>query len=190
MIPVVGFYTVNTPYAQEAQKMVESARSVGLCSIRVFGVPPRANWYANCQIKLEVLLQCCQEMDQPFLYVDVDARFEAYPAMFDLDWSSYDIGAHYFKDKELLSGTLWINPTEATKQLLQECIKRFKEAPKAWDQKMLQLVISEQSNLRVWKLPPEYTFIYDLSRRYYGLHIKPVITHYQASRKYKLSVNR
>lgn len=185
MIPVVSYYTVNTPYADEASKMRDSARAVGLNNVRSVGINSRANWEANCQAKIEVLLNFCKEYDKPFLYVDVDARFQLYPVLFDSCWDAYDLGFHMFRGRELLSGTLWVNPTVNTVRVLKECLEAFRSKPKAWDQKVLQEVLSRHPEVLTTQLPPEYAFIYDLSRKVYGVDLNPVIIHYQASRKYK-----
>lgn len=186
MIPIVGFYTENSPYEQEAEKMEESAIQVGLENITLYSIPHQGSWEQNCGMKPSVLLQAAEELKRPFLYVDVDARFCSYPHLFDNDWTHYGLGAHYFRGVELLSGTLWINPTADTIKLLQYWKEQCVLHPNTWDQKLLQKVVKAAYGVKgILQLPPEYTFINDLSRRVYGPGISPVIAHFQASRKYK-----
>lgn len=187
MIPIVSFYTTDTPYFQEAQDMQSSAIEVGLGRFYLYPVESRGSWEANCQIKAEVLLDAARKLKEPFLYVDADARFNQYPDLFDLDWSHYDIGIHYFKGTELLSGTIWLNYTPNTIALLLNWIQINKHMPTMWDQKTLERAIQMQAKLNILHLPPEYTWIFDLSKKHYQ-EKKPVITHHQASRKYKREI--
>ena len=57
--------------------------------------------------------------------------------------------------------------------------------PDVWDQIILQKLILEwveEKKITLKNLPPEYTFIFDTSRKAYGDSVKPVIEHLQASR--------
>jgi len=190
MIPIVSYYTIGTPYEQEALEMEQSARDVGLRNILVIPVENRGSWEANCQAKPQVLLQAVAALQRhPFFYVDADARFMKMPILSGY-LGSKDFGAHYFRGKELLSGTLWVNPTTRTIMLLSDWAIENRKNPKAWDQKVLQTVLERRAGLIEFiNLPPEYTWIHDLSARYYGYKsIDPIICHYQASRKYKRRV--
>jgi len=184
MIPVISFYTRNTPYHDEALEMAKSAHDVGHEDVILFPVENKKSWELNCQQKADILIQACAIFGKPFLYVDSDARFVK---PFDLDiLPMYDLGCHYFRGKELLSGTLYINPVARIRHMLELWQKEMKRSPRLWDQKALQSVIS-YSEVLVYTLPPEYTWIYDLSPKYYGER-EPVIVHYQASRKYRRRV--
>ena len=186
MIPVVGFYTKDSPYKREALAMKVSAHAVGIEEVRLYEVESRGTWERNCQQKAEILLQACNDINQPFLYVDADARFNSLPMM-GVDWINYDIGVHYFKGVELLTGTIYINPTDRTKKLFNIWIGACKLHRSRWDQRILVDVLRGDSITNVLSLAPEYTWIFDLSKRYYG-DLQPIITHYQASRRYRRGV--
>jgi hypothetical protein len=62
-------------------------------------------------------------------------------------------------------------------------INKNKKHPRTWDQKNLAAVLKEVEHNACY-LPPEYCWIFDLSKKRYG-NLKPVIEHYQASRKLK-----
>lgn len=190
MIPIVGFYTINTPYEMEALEMRASAFSVGLSDVNLYRVASTGMWSKNCQQKAEVLLDACQKLREPFLYVDVDARFVQYPHLFDGLWlQNYDLAVHFYKGSELLTGTMWVNPTQHTYNLLKMWIQENQEHPHEWDQKVLQRTIEGCVNsVDLFKLPPEYTWIFDTSPKVYGPDIEPVIVHYQASRRFKRMV--
>lgn len=186
MISVVGFYTKNTPYEEEAVTMEASARGVGIEEVILYPMNSKGSWVKNCSLKPEVLLRACDDIKKPFLYVDVDARFQKYPSMLDFNWNHYGIGAHYFRDVELLSGTLWINPTPDVIRLLTLWQEACSVGDSKWDQKILQDIITNSYGIKqILRLPPEYTFIFDLSKKIYGPNVDPVITHHQASRKYR-----
>jgi hypothetical protein len=188
MVPVVGFYTKDTPYEEEAQGMQASAILHGVEKVVLFFIKSAGNWVQNCGQKPTVLIQACLELQQPFLYVDADARFQSHPHLFDLDWTHYDIGVHYFKETELLSGTIYVNPKPRTIQLLSSWEDMTKINPGRWDQKNLNDVINADWTYKVLRLPSEYAFIYDKSKQHYGHIENPVIVHYQASRKYKKTI--
>jgi len=189
MVPIVSFFTTDTPYEQEAIEMERSARNVGLKNIHIYPISNRGSWEANCQAKSQVLLQAVASLRRrPFFYVDADARFERLPQIAPYLLSS-DFGAHMFRGKELLSGTLWVNPTVKTIMLLSDWTIQCRKQPGVWDQKILQQVLKQREGLIDFvDLPPEYTWIHDLSARVYGHRKEVVIKHYQASRRYKRRV--
>ena len=114
------------------------------------------------------------------VWTDADSVVRENPILFDdLDC---DIAFHRFKGKELLSGTVYFRNTEPTIRLLMRWIAINKENPEIFDQKNLDQAISEAEDLKITELPPEYCFIFDLSRDYYGGR-KPIIEHFQASRE-------
>lgn len=190
MLDVVGFYTKNTPYEAEAMAMKFSADPLGM-NVHLYGLPSRGRWEANCQLKAEVLLTMASEMKKPFLYVDADARFFRYPELFDCQIAcEYDLAFHYFRSTELLSGTIWVNPTVETMGTLQEWAELNRELPNEWDQRTLHKVVNQSPKLRILRLPAEYCYIYDLSAKHYPAVKDPIIVHYQASRKYKQDIKR
>ena len=186
MIPVIGFYTKDSPYEREAKAMKASAHAIGIEEVQLYEVKSRGTWERNCQQKAEILLQACEDIGNPFIYVDADARFTSLP-MVGSDWVDYDIGIHYFKGTELLTGTIYINPTERTQKVLTDWIGACMLSAHRWDQRILADILRGDSITRVLSLAPEYTWIFDLSKRYYG-DLQPIITHYQASRRYKRGV--
>lgn len=187
MVPVVSFYTVGTPYEDEVKMMESSAREVGIREIITYPVSNKGSWEANCQEKAQVLLRAVADLGRkPFLYVDSDARFKQFPVL--IDYVNIDFAAHYFRGRELLSGTLWVNPTVRTVLLLGDWALENRKNPKKWDQRTLQSVLERRAGLiNFCRLPPQFTWIHDLSPRVYG-NIEPVICHYQASRRYKRRV--
>ena len=53
---------------------------------------------------------------------------------------------------------------------------------------VIQQIQKEDPSFKVNNLPPEYTFIFDSMKKMYP-NAKPVIEHFQASRRFKHDVN-
>ena len=72
-------------------------------------------------------------------------------------------------------------------EMFQEWANRCQRRPDVWEQKHLASVIMEWNEVRFFKLPPEYCFIHDSSRKEHP-GLEPVIEHLQASRKMRSKV--
>lgn len=177
---VVGFYTMNSPYGPEALRMAHSAHRFGLRA-HLEEVPNQGSWSANTSYKPSFLLDMLNKFSgEPLLYLDADARIVRYPKGLDSPPEGKEIGVHYRKDVELLSGTVWLSGSPACRELVREWARNCQE-DKRWDQKVLQDVLKEKQDA-VWRLPPEFTCIFDLMKDDTDA---PVILHYQASRKFR-----
>jgi hypothetical protein len=180
MMPlVVSFYTVASGYEAEAREMVASARKFDLrCDVR--GERDLGDWRLNCGMKPAYIRnRMLDHPGRPLLWVDADGRFRKKPELFKhLDC---DFAAHWRHGSELLSGTLLFNATENAWQLAQAWVKAQAENPRELDQRTLSAVVSSGvvPGLKVYRLPPAYTRIFD------GSDMGPeiVIEHMQASRR-------
>ncbi|HDP36856.1 MAG TPA: hypothetical protein ENN27_03160 [Candidatus Atribacteria bacterium] len=178
---IVAYYTKNTGYEDEIKKLITSLEKFNL-PYDIKTIDNLGNWQKNTQYKAEFCKRMLEKHQRPIVYLDADARVEQNPELFEkLDC---DIAVHYRNDEELLSGTLYLNNTYATKMLIDEWIKEIKKTPDIWEQKVLDRVI-RKSNIKIEKLPPTYCQIFD-SMAGAG---KPVISQHQASRKFKEAVN-
>ena len=79
---------------------------------------------------------------------------------------------------------MYFRNTENTFKLLNQWIEENNKYPQEWDQRNLDLALTKIRGLQIGELPPEYCFIYDLSKIEYR-NIVPVIEHFQASRTLK-----
>ena len=174
------FINAHTPnYAPLAEKLTNSLDALGL-DYKVIQYESMGSWVQNCLYKAE-FIRTMQSIHGKVVWLDADCAVLKYPELFfDI---KEDVAYHLFKGKELLSGTLFFNDTEGAAKVLDEWVKRNKSKSRAWDQRNLQEVVNELKP-NAYILPPEYCFIFDLSRSYYG-KLDPVIEHYQASRKNK-----
>jgi hypothetical protein len=192
---VIGYYTVNTPYEKEAQGLIRSCTKLNLRQ-DIIGVPTFGNWQSNTRFKAKFMLDMLEKYPgQKLVYVDVDAVIHSRLMLFkDYD---YDISVRYqdfrWRKNECLSGTIFIRSNERTIRLC----KRWMEIndsegsnAKTLEQWNLDKAIQEglkDYGLTFKNLPPEYTFIFDSMRAMYP-NAKPVIEHFQASRRFRNKV--
>ena len=194
---VVGYYTVNTPYEEEAQNLIRSLNKLGI-NQDVIGVKTLGNWQANTRFKAEFMLDMLIKWpNHRLLYVDVDAVVHRMPDLF----KNYncDIAVRWqdfrWRKNECLSGTIYMENNERTKRICELWRDiNVKEGNKSnrMEQWNLDTVINqmkkEDPNFTYKNLPPEYTMIFDSMRGMYP-NIVPVIEHFQASRRFKKDVN-
>ncbi len=182
---IAAYYTRGTIYEGHANNLVQSLKTFSL-PYEITPIDDLGSWYANMQFKPTLIKQMLEKYNQKSLiYVDVDAIFMAYPALFDdLDkMSNVDVAAHLLDHSkyrrrnagtELLSGTLYFKNNECTSILIDRWIEECKKDPKLWDQVALARILGEN----YYKLPDRYCCIWD-----YMVGVQnPVIKHFQASR--------
>jgi lipopolysaccharide biosynthesis glycosyltransferase len=174
----ISYYTPQ--YIQEAQKLRQSLES-NLLNYHIAGIEDKGSWDANTHYKPIFIRQQLQN-ESAVVWLDADCMVLSYPKIFfELNC---DVAFHRFKGKELLSGTVYFNNTAKTSELLQKWIDINQENPEIFDQKNLDQALKSISDISIIELPPEYCFIYDLSKNYYP-RVNPIIEHYQASRKFR-----
>jgi hypothetical protein len=124
------------------------------------------------------------------IWLDCDAEVVDYPVVFDM-LHDYDIGLYYRdrprRPRELLTGTLYFNFTTASLDVLDEWIDMCRLFPNVWDQLSLQKVMEEidRDDIKIFDFPSSYVKIFDAQDM---LNVKPVITHWQASRRLKRGI--
>jgi len=180
----IAFFTKGTPYAAEACELVESGKKFGI-DVEIVGYPNQGEWVRNAALKSTFILDMMEKYpnEEWLLYVDADARFRQYPKLFDT--FEGDLGVHYRRGSELLSGTIFIHNTFEMQAFVKSWIITQGKNPTKWDQKVLQHCI-ETSNINVVKLPAAYTQIFD-SMASFG---DPVIEHMQASRRLRKIIGK
>lgn len=187
---IVAYYTINTPYEQEANKLKASLDKLNV-SYDIVGVKNLGNWQANTRFKARFMQDMLDKhKGKNLVYVDSDAVIHQYPSLFDN--YPYDIAVRWqdfrWRKNECLSGTIFMANNQATRELC----KRWEgvnvsEGPsaKTFEQWNLGKVIEDmrrEGKVKDSNLPPEYTMIFDSMRAMYP-NINPVIEHFQASRK-------
>ena len=185
---IVSYYTPL--YEEEAQTLIKSLEKFKL-KYSVEKLPCLGSWAANCRQKIPYILKHLKE--GPIFWTDADSVIQQYPSLiFDLDC---DMALHNFKDKEYQGGTMYFNNTVKTISFVKRWIEylnsdQYLKSPgRKGDQSALNDLLNKPNDLIIKPLPPEYCFIFDLSKQYYG-NFNPVIEHFQASRKFKTIVGR
>lgn len=192
---IVAYYTLNTPYEEEAKKLIRSLNKLGL-NHDVVGVTNLGNWQANTRFKAKFMEDMLNKhQGKNLLYVDSDAIVHSKPVLFQ-DYNA-DIAVRWqdfrWRKNECLSGTIFMANNEKTRELCRRWQRiNISEGPGAttFEQWNLGTVIKEmeaEGKLITKNLPPEYTMIFDSMRSMYP-NIVPVIEHFQASRKLKNKV--
>lgn len=182
----VAFFTPDRIYETEKNRLLRSAERLGL-PVDAQAIEPAGSWVRNASLKPGVLLGMRRKHVGPMLYVDVDAVFhrDPWPALATLDC---DIAAYYEPDGHLLSGTLFINHTQAALALLEEWAAACAASPDEWDQLVLERLIardaaSDAPRFRVAVLPVAYCWIFDKTDNAPCAEV--YIEHLQASREAK-----
>ncbi len=194
---VVGYYTVNTPYEEEALNLIHSLTKLGMAK-DIVGVNSLGNWQANTRFKAGFMLDMLLKYpNHRLLYIDCDAVMHRVPILFknyDCDiavrWQDFR-----WRKNECLSGTIYMANNHKTQRLCRLWrdvnIKEGNQTSRMeqWNlDTVIQQIQKEDSSFKVNNLPPEYTFIFDSMKKMYP-NAKPVIEHFQASRRFKHEVN-
>lgn len=179
----VSYFTENTFYADYANAFSDSAKQNSVPHY-VESVPNLKDWSKNTNYKPEFILRMLNKFPHyDIVWVDIDAKFKAYPILFDtlncnIAAFEFDQRKYYSRKhtlKELLSGTLFLRNDIGAECIVKQWIAKCKEKPKQWDQKSLQEVVGDG----YYRLPGEYCKIFGRMN-----DIKnPIIEHYQASRQ-------
>ena len=191
---VVGYYTINTPYEEEAKKTIASCEKFNLL-YDIIGIPNQGGWQANTRYKAKFMIDMLKKhQGMRLLYVDVDAIFNESPDLFK-NYSA-DVAVRWqdfrWRQNECLSGTIYMENNPRTMKLCEKWLN-FNESEgndvKTFEQWNLGKAIEEMrktDNLIDKNLPPEYCQFDLIEKIYPNLKKgKGVIQHYQKSRVFK-----
>lgn len=196
----IGYYTVNTPYEEEAKKYLISSLKKFNLDYDVQGVPDLGNWQKNTGFKSTFILNKLHKHQRPVVFLDADAEVLKYPTLFYNIPDEYDLGIHWLDwykmwrkqegnpRRDLLSGTMYVPCKDTTINLIKEFIKEVKDNPDIWEQKAMQQVVERRKDLKIYELPYSY-ITFPLQNGDIPKHmVLPkdiVILHHQASRRLK-----
>jgi hypothetical protein len=180
-VKVVTFYTSQTEYENEVAGFKKSCEQFNI-QYEIFAIESRGSWTANCQAKAEIIKKALNMLQEPIVFVDIDARFMREPVLFETIRS--DFAYHYLEHRnELLSGTLYFANSGAARDLLDKWIAE-NEKNDCWDQRNLQTVYEKHFPSIGQRLPSSYCKIYDCHEQACDPS-EIVIMHYQKSRQYR-----
>lgn len=201
----IAYYTVNTPYQDEAAKLRTNLEAMGL-EVEMTAFSSLGSWQKNTQLKSRFVRdRIVAHRVRPLVYLDVDAEVLSPPTLLDeLAETDCDIAAAKFGGHELLSGTVYFGAGPKVLEVVDRWVALCDQYPEripggllphfprgdlAWDQRLLDVAIRQTPGVNFVELPPSYTFIFDLSRDRYP-DVEPIILHSAASRRYRDAVNR
>lgn len=196
----ISFYTENTPYEKEADELRKNLLSFGFSADHVCPKTNLSNWHKNCCHKPYFIDEKLKELDKPVVWIDADARIIRQPILFEkLANSDVEFSVHFRDNIELLSGTMFLRPTDKVmkliyywKYLLRKDYESPPGSPQYWkglEQSALQYLVTEKYStfkIKGYPLPKGYVHIDDL--QWWSDSKNPVIVHGQASRRYKRSL--
>jgi len=187
---VVSYYTKGTGYQKEAAKLEASLMKYGI-PYYIATIPNLGSWLKNTHFKGVFMKNILEKFfDVDIVWTDADSVFHSYPKLFDI--IDCDIALHFRnwrpRPGELLIGTIYHRNNEKIRTLINNWIRFNKKNQMRRAQLNFESVFKQnKKNLDVFKLPIEYCCIFDDEKR---SQIRPTVEHFQASRKYKNTVNR
>ena len=190
---IISFYTKKTPYEREIERLIASCNHFEL-SHSIEGIESLGSWELNCACKPFFILKKLDELQKPILWVDADRVFVEKPT-----WQkAFDAELAVRINEELeeehpskvISSTIFVRPSEKGKFLIKDWIKHCaltlldkERKEEFWDQIALRDVLLKNRD-SVKSMPVEYSKIFDHPGDCQRVH-KPVIEHFQASRRFK-----
>lgn len=201
---IVAYFTKETGYEKEAEKLVNSIKKInnesGFADYEVVGITNLGDWNKNTHHKPVFIKKMLDKYEKcNIVYVDADAQILNYPKFFDnLDC---DFACHFRKKKsqkhldqpvgyivpeyELLSGTLYFANNDKSRLLISNWEKRCNQDRLTFDQRLLHQSLKNVADkilIRIKDLPPEYCKI---KGQMSIEDSEAVILHNQASKKLK-----
>lgn len=185
----IAYYTEGNKYKELSENLKASCEKHSV-SLYLKAIPNLGSWEKNTHYKAKFIQECLESLGKDLLYVDVDAVFRSYPSLIEsLECDiAYRTENFKWRKNEALSGTIFLKNNDRVKHFVSKWIEineknpahRFK--PETWEQANMQRAIDLVPDLKYQNLPPEYTFVFDHTRKLYP-GLEPVIEHFQASRK-------
>ena len=195
---VIGYYTKDTSYENLASRLKKSLAEFSLPNY-IEAIPDRGSWEKNTHYKATFIQKCLRERTEDLLYVDVDAVFRSYPSLIPEIGKDHDLAYRTedfrWRKDEALSGTIFIKNNDLMRGFVDQWIEMNRNnpaermKPETWEQKNMQRVHRSIPEIRYYNLPPEYTFIFDHSKKMFP-GVSPVIEHFQESRNVHKSSNQ
>ena len=195
MIELVSWYTQDTSYEQVFKDYFLASCKENDLQCNLYIVEPTGNWQKNTNLKPNVAKRALTDLKADILLIDADAKIYSHPqlledlpqeydmAVFYLDWGSWY--GHSHGKKELCSGTLFFRNRPVCLDVINAWDELAKEN-KYPDQRLLEMVLKNFSNVNVYELPIEYCWINSTPGWKPPIVPRPehvVIEHFQASRK-------
>ncbi len=193
---IVSHYTEDTPYEDLCIRLRESTEEHKL-ELHTYKIPHLGSWRANSNYCSTTILDALESTGRDILRVDCDAVFRQHPVIFDDPTFDADVAAVVYDFRwhpnELMGGTLYFRNSSYVVELVREWDKLCNETRKhERNGDLLKELLSKKQwsepYMKFVKLPPSYCKIFDKMEDCKDAD-NPVIEHFQASRKNRMSMN-
>ena len=182
MKPVIISYFTNDEYHEEAKKLIKSIEEHAPdFAMDIRRAPDFGDWRLNTAQKAQFITAMLNAYQKPVLFVDADAEFYARPVIFEQLAEDVEMAYHLRHGDELLTGTIYMAPTEKIYDVLARWNTKSMGNINVWEQKHLEAVLREGIPPKTVILPVEYCSVFDGDDR----PDSPIIVHNQASRRLK-----
>ncbi len=190
---VVSFYTLDTGYEIEAQRLIKELHLFGF-EHDIQGIQSFGSWQKNTQYKAKFIAGMLEKYpNRNILWLDVDSSICQYPDLFDnadfelgihkIDWVKYTQG--HRKEKQLANAVIYLKNIDKVRRFVHDWVRLNEKSPERIEmQTMADILNKWESQLKYHNIPASYCQIYDsmASEGY------PVIEQRQASRRYRNKV--
>lgn len=186
---VIAYYTLGNQYETLSEDLKRSCQDFHI-PLYLKPIENLGSWEKNTHYKADFIQECLHDYRENLVYVDVDAVFRRYPELFDSIKCdiAYRTENFRWRRNEALSGTIFLNNNDRVKNLvkrwisLNKSVPAIRKIPSTWEQANMQRAVETVPLINYYNLPPEYTYIFDHTKKMYP-DISPVIEHFQASRR-------
>jgi hypothetical protein len=190
---IIGYYTPEYKKVAETN-ILQSLKKFPNLVHHFIEIKNRGTWYHNTNYKPIFIKDCLDLFTDDLAIIDVDATINSYPYLFDNLPKKYDISFHYLQWKlqygninkrELLTGTMYLRNNKKIHDLVNKWVDNLDYTGRT-EQKVLEKIIEQESNLSVFELPREYCYIESIpDGKPFTIVENPIISHYQYSREFK-----
>jgi glycosyltransferase involved in cell wall biosynthesis len=175
----VSMFTENTPYEEEVKILKSSLDKFGL-PYEIVKLRNQGSWEKNTQMKPSVLKSVMDKYNKDVVWIDADAEILENPELFYK--LNCDMSFHHLKEwDEKMTGTMYFKNNLISREVINKWIN-VNETNNLPDAQNFQKVMEEQRGLKIVDLPVEYINVQDIQ---FLQCSDPIITHHQASRRFK-----
>lgn len=191
---VTSYYTIDTGYQQEVKSLRDSLDRHNIKS-DIRGIESKGSWQKNTRHKAKFLREMLDIYPEyNIVWIDADAVVLRYPGFFkyiDADAAFYfrTNGGNVYRISEgceLLSGTIFLQNNDQARKLVDMWIFQNQREFVNLEQYNLQVIVGDwrKQGGKLAVLPQSYCKIFDADNDW------PVVTHSQASRRFRHEVDR
>lgn len=174
---VITYYT-NDAYKALADRMIASAKKLGLEAVAYFHDNTEGSWKMGMNAKPSIVLRAMTEFpDDSIFFVDADCRFISYPLLLDDRQHDHNIACVFNGPQKPTSTVLWLRAKEGL-QYAKLWVEEMAKHPGDLDDYVaLWAALNRVSPKRMYHLPPSYAWTEEFHRPRFGA-VTPVIEHF------------